>query len=473
LQKVHPALQQELAPQQPIAPLRQTLFGGFNLSSRFLGVAASLLIVCYFGALASLVMWDPNGKSARHMPFEYFATLTWGNDCEWERPSENTPDVEQTGRVLQVRSGMAELLFTDGSRVLLEGPARFEVRSASGGYLHSGKLVASVGPQGMGFKVETKTATIVDLGTEFGVAVSKVGETALNVFVGKVAVRPDAKTETEHPELTIVQSGEAKRITTDGNVEVADSSSSEDWDLLRRNLTIQVAYWSFDDSAEPLADARKASPGQLKNGRLVSGLVGSGALQSDGRSGGLAHIVSDSDIWAFREALTIEAVLISSWSGKPGDSDFIVRRFDDDALAFSLAFKNENGNGPMLALQVDTDRGRQSLKMLLDGQQGRPKLSDLADGRMHHIAATFDGASGRMIIYVDGALRASDSIGSSVLLSDGEAAALEGQIDPLVEDPFSGTLDEVAIYRVAISADEIARHWSNIRHGGNYLLRNP
>ena len=147
-----------------------------------------------------------------------------------------------------LRSGLLEITYDSGAKVLLQGPVTYKVDSAAGGYLSIGRLTArlekknlpspekreragseeSVGseegtkygvrstgkvanasssiqhssssPQPLApspspspdsgplFTVTTPTAIITDLGTEFGVEVNGAGATVSEVFVGKVGV---------------------------------------------------------------------------------------------------------------------------------------------------------------------------------------------------------------------------------------------------------------------------------------------
>jgi ferric-dicitrate binding protein FerR (iron transport regulator) len=95
------------------------------------------------------------------------------------------------GRQLQLASGLVEIEFLDGSSVILEGPCEATVESRNSGRLVAGRLTARVPHEAIGFRIETESATIVDLGTEFGVAASgseENAETEVQVFDGSVEV---------------------------------------------------------------------------------------------------------------------------------------------------------------------------------------------------------------------------------------------------------------------------------------------
>ena len=126
------------------------------------------------------------------------------------------------GRKYTLASGLLEITYRNGARVILEGSCSYTVDSDAGGYLKQGKLVARVekrgerreergglaasaagakhraanlqspapSPQSLAslFSVTTPTAIVTDLGTEFGVEVNESGDTTSHVFQGTVRV---------------------------------------------------------------------------------------------------------------------------------------------------------------------------------------------------------------------------------------------------------------------------------------------
>jgi hypothetical protein len=118
-----------------------------------------------------------------------FATLVKVAGCKWGACTLPT----QTGSrlsagLLRLDSGKAQITFDNGARLYLQGPAVFYLYSPSRTHLRSGKLVANVPEQAIGFTIETQRAEIVDLGTEFGVNVAQSGDTEVQVLDGEVEV---------------------------------------------------------------------------------------------------------------------------------------------------------------------------------------------------------------------------------------------------------------------------------------------
>ena len=116
------------------------------------------------------------------------ATITGMVDCRWDAESAAPAYGEQlkNGRNLKLKSGLAQLTFESGAKLILQGPAEFLVRSDMQGTLGIGKLSAVVPQQAHGFTVQTPSAEIVDLGTEFGIEVDEGNRTEVHVFEGEV-----------------------------------------------------------------------------------------------------------------------------------------------------------------------------------------------------------------------------------------------------------------------------------------------
>src|SRR5262249_33724746 len=88
-------------------------------------------------------------------------------------------------------------VFDNGAEVTLEAPADLELVSAQRCVLHAGRLVAKVPAAAIGFIVDTPTAVLQDLGTEFGVHVKDAQTADVEVFEGLVDVRHRATGRTE------------------------------------------------------------------------------------------------------------------------------------------------------------------------------------------------------------------------------------------------------------------------------------
>ena len=94
-------------------------------------------------------------------------------------------------------SGLIEIKYNTGARVVVEGPAEFTILGKKNGYLKFGKLVARVeGRKAKGFAIDTPVGRVEDLGTEFGVEVKQDGATRVHTFEGLVVVSDSAGGQT-------------------------------------------------------------------------------------------------------------------------------------------------------------------------------------------------------------------------------------------------------------------------------------
>ena len=73
-------------------------------------------------------------------------------DCRWADPATEAFDRDDVplGRKYALASGFMEITYNSGAKVILQGPATYEVESASGGFLSLGKLTARVEKKGQG-----------------------------------------------------------------------------------------------------------------------------------------------------------------------------------------------------------------------------------------------------------------------------------------------------------------------------------
>lgn len=155
------------------------------------------------------------------------ATLTRTAGVQWEGATDLAELSRlEVGQVLALREGQVEMVFDTGVEVVLDGPAYFEIRSAESAYSSRGTISARVGADGKGFTIETPSARVIDLGTEFGVAIDQSGETEVAVFRGIVDLALGAKPK-DNAILRRLNQGEAIRVAADGHVNRVISIASD------------------------------------------------------------------------------------------------------------------------------------------------------------------------------------------------------------------------------------------------------
>jgi len=189
-----------------------------------IGVVSILATIaaCLFIAVGVAVYrgGDKNQDAATPQGIEtVIATLVQEFDARWndDHLAEGSPIYAQR---LSLRSGVVRLQFVDGVEVTIQGPAEYEIIDVGRTRLASGILTANVPKGADGFRVETATADVVDLGTSFGVRLGNNGEANVAVFDGEVEVSAKGSDQTR-----LLKEGEAVDVAVTGNTSVATVSS--------------------------------------------------------------------------------------------------------------------------------------------------------------------------------------------------------------------------------------------------------
>ena len=178
------------------------------------------------------------------LKMEYIGRITGMVDVRWsDSTTAAVTELVALGRRYALASGLMEITYDTGAKVILQGPCTYQADSRDGGFLAVGKLTARLEKKGSGgrgqgaekvtggqwsvasesdpksrnpeiskspisnpqspipnpslstihyplFTIKTPTAVVTDLGTEFGVEVKPNGRTTTNVFLGEVVVQP-------------------------------------------------------------------------------------------------------------------------------------------------------------------------------------------------------------------------------------------------------------------------------------------
>lgn len=172
-------------PETPRAPVLRAVPRSWIAAA----LAASLLVAVGWWAIALR-----NAKVAESEDGAVVAQLGSVFEADWATGEGSMPEnaAIRAGEKLELRSGLAEIVFRSGARVLLQGPATLDVEDPMAGFLHSGRLSASVPPEAIGFTLRTPDATVTDLGTEFGLIAQEGGVCEIHTFVGQVRVTSQA-----------------------------------------------------------------------------------------------------------------------------------------------------------------------------------------------------------------------------------------------------------------------------------------
>ncbi len=184
-EKVAPTLESPVSEEVEDLPLRkvkrQEIVYKINKSSiiSILATAAAILCIIAFARLVPVYKSDE------------VATLVDSVAAKWaaaEMPINKGVRFFADGRPLILREGLVKLEFDTHAQVVIESPAEFRILTDDQIELRYGRLYATVPQEAIGFSVNTQTAKIIDLGTEFGVQADIYGDTFLHVVRGRTTL---------------------------------------------------------------------------------------------------------------------------------------------------------------------------------------------------------------------------------------------------------------------------------------------
>jgi len=175
--------QEELAYKLYRARRRRLLIG--------IGSCATLLIASVFAWLLGLRASPPSSPVAgAAAPPPLVAHITRSLGARWlQEQFSALPGASFPPSSMFLTEGLVELTFAGGARVILQAPADLRLEEKDRMFLRGGRLSARIDEGTPGFIVRTPSGTVVDYGTEFGVAVNRDGETEAYVYQGRIGLR--------------------------------------------------------------------------------------------------------------------------------------------------------------------------------------------------------------------------------------------------------------------------------------------
>jgi hypothetical protein len=208
-------------------------------------VAALLLI----GAVG--VMWKPDRREV----VASLGTMAPSADARW---NGDQPSRQLTAEPMQLASGEVQMLLADGVQVTAQGSAEWRLMGTGRFLAQRGNFSVVVPKRAIGFTIQTPTAIVVDLGTEFEVEVDKNGDTNVQVERGtvEVATIPRAGVPSTRRRLG---AGEHHRVDRFGKGDAVPETPSAPKPKFRGAVAIDGQVREFDDEAafqKAVTDAR-------------------------------------------------------------------------------------------------------------------------------------------------------------------------------------------------------------------------
>ena len=371
---------------------------------------------------------------------------------------------------LRLSSGLAQIVFYSGARVVIEGPVEFQILSSSEASCPSGKLTAEVPPQAHGFHISTPQMNVTDLGTAFGLDV-KERRTELHVFKGSVefqsangATKQNLK---EGAGAMAESSGPARLITANPTAfaslfELQRKSSDaevlrhEQWRAASSRLDEDptlLVHFDFDQT--DLVDWRLPNTSKRKNIAPDATIVGCQWVEGRWPDKRALEFRGVSDRVRLSVPGEYEALTITAWVRVQGlDRQFNSLFMSDGFEAGTLHWLIRK-DGVLGLTAINSGPGDAQIVA------SPPVLALDQFGIWLHLAVVLDGNEKRVVQYLNG-LPVSEKllkinppfrIGAAEL-GNWNASGFPDN-DPSLIRNFSGAMDEFCLFSRALNASEI------------------
>ncbi|MEM1294961.1 MAG: LamG-like jellyroll fold domain-containing protein [Verrucomicrobiota bacterium] len=434
--------------------------------------AAAALVFSIGLGLGSFLDGSDLEKGLPEIQDDGVAYLQRSVDAVWEEGLEVEAGAVISPGTLKLSDGLAQIEFYSGARLIVEGPAELELISANSTICRSGKLRAFIPPQARGFTVLSPQFELVDLGTEFGVEIGEKGEAKVLVFDGEVELYPpDGKRAQDQLQRLLGGSGLAWDSAGEtAEIEPEESAFASFEDIRNRNRSaLQRKFENW----------KKWSEAAKKDSRMVAFYDFEDAhsqLLDRGRSGYHGVIVgseSSKGRWGMKEALEFK---------RPGDRVRIKVPGEFDALTLSSWIRVDALTGRLqsLLLTDSYEVGRVHWQLSSEGMlrlgirlpsrndsllasgYGSPVLfSPRRIGTWNLVCTTYDRDAGEVCHFLNGREVSREKIVFDQPLSIGDAEIGNWGLPfrPRKSSTdirnFVGRIDELAIWRSALSPEEI------------------
>jgi len=449
-----------------ITPLNPVVPPSRRKLVRVLALAACLMLVA--GGIGRL--WFKWSLARNGATSAAVAMLTRTVDARWSpkvHPLRVGSALEPGS--LQLESGLAQVVFYSGARLVIEGPAELRLVSPSEAVCVSGRVLAEVPMPARGFRLKTRQLSIVDLGTSFGLDASQ-NRSEVHVFKGKVELQPGKAGEQSLAEgqAALVQGSDLPQLMA-ANPEAfapmfefqqrslaSEAVRYDQWRLssaqLNRDPSLVVRF-DFED----LSDPDWALPNKAEKSALAEGGIIVGCQRAEGRWREKTALEFQSVNDRVRLAVPTEfrAMTLSAWVCLKGlDRDFN-SLFMSDGFEPGTVHWLIRGDG-VLGLTVFGPRfGKFQIL-------ASPPVSSLEKlGMWQHLAVVIDGKSQEVVHYVNGlpVSRHSLNIGPPFRVGSAELGNWNARSGPNPEPSLirnlSGSLDEFDLFSRALSDAEI------------------
>lgn len=230
-----------------------------------------------------------------------------------------------------------------------------------------------------------------------------------------------------------------------------ENTSVEGTIKVRQNTSLQLlAHYSFENAGETVKNDLNPEGAAAKSGQgtTVEGKIGN-ALSLDGKA---CYVQKPYDLIDFAD----NSFTIEYWMNSSATAAYILHKG-------SISANKTNGDsGHWVGMELKNGELRFAIDDN-DEEGGKTQLGwsdgqSVFDGKWHHVVAVRDVAAKMLFLYVDGqpVESCNDNTGS---LKCGAEDFVIGNVNVGFDNPYKGLLDELSIYRGAMSASKVAEHF--------------
>jgi len=450
----------------------------FGWKTALAGAAAGAALMLWLGIRALQPSYDDAIVENVPSPTantNFVATLTRGTAVVWEGQT-NAVEIGSAlpAGWLRLKAGAVQIEFYDGARVILEGPAAFQLVSAGEARLDFGKLSAHVPEPAHGFRVYTPDVTVTDLGTEFGLNRQRAQPVKVEVFEGKVEVATDSTNRAR-----VLNAGQgvqvsARRMQPMSSIDRLAFLSAQE--LARRELlelSLRFQGWRQEDQSLDTDPATLVHLNFEDQRNLERNLVNRAANPLAPSRAMIFGCDWGEGRWPGKTALEFNGVADRVKMQVPGEFQSLTYlawlRVDSlpnprNAIARVDAFQAGETHWEILRNgRVELAVRQKGGKTEWDHLMSLPVITPERFGKWLQLAAVYDGPAGKMTLYLNGKRISSKAVSRRHPLTLGTLEL--GNWSPLspradanyrIRD-FHGRMDEFALLSRPLSAKEISQ----------------
>ena len=389
-------------------------------------------------------------------------------NIKWSSEKKKVGDLIADEEII-LESGQLIITYNHGAEVKIEGPAHYSLVSLELAEMKYGQLAAKVPEAAQGFTIEAPKAAIVDLGTEFALNVTKEGKSQVYVYEGEVVsslLNSDGTTlinanlygnegiEIDSATETVSDlNGSKNFIRVDQKSENALNISQNYVDMVKRHKPL--AYWRFENIQNGKIKNEMSSElngvltkdAQIENNKFTvkKGRIGGFFVDQPIENFNLKNYTIE--LWLNAEERGSDMSLVSIMAPEVKDS-----REGYDHLVYTQLMSNNN------RLRSRHFDFRYSHRYPATHNVGKNAFAGEAyiPGKWYHMVCVRNDNS--FSLYLNGELK--QTVSEKANNDDRPYLFFMGKIDPLrTMRQFIGQIDEVAIYKRALSQDEILEHF--------------